>query len=108
MAISIKELLELADVVLSADEGLDQGIEAIARYSDAFAGWQAAGMPAGKAAKAELKKLHDRHARVVKQAAEFQAAAHKSLGEFRKKTRGLKAYLDVFPVSGRRPRSRKG
>lgn len=105
---SIELLLELAETALASHESLDQEIEAVSAYTEKFSSWQARGIPEDASLKSALKRLHSRHVLILKKAARLQDETRQSLGALRRKTRGLKRYLDVFPVPARRPRSRKG
>ena len=103
--ISVSDLLALAEEALAEHAGLDQDIAAVTAYSEAFQSWQAEGAKAGKA---ELGRLNEKHRRLVEKAAGLQQVAHRDLGAFRKKTKGLKAYLGGFPAASRKSRSKKG
>ena len=103
----LRSLLELADIALANHESLDKAIESVEAYSEAFKAWQGSGQILEKESRSGIKRLNDRHERILRRAAELQEAASRNLAEFRKKTRGLKAYLGNPPESRRR-RTRRG
>jgi hypothetical protein len=95
---TLHKLIEQAEEVLADNDlGSDSIIPKVEAYIEAFQSWSQSGIEARTEDNAELMRLQDLHARVIRCVSTLQAGTAGELRNLKRRARGLMAYTDLLP-----------
>ena len=104
----LADLQELAEAALVAQEDPETQLTAIESYCEAFAKAEQAGSLANLEAGEQTEALSKLHEKVLMQAAVLLDDTARDMQYFKKKARGIMAYVDTMPKKISVTKSKKG
>lgn len=104
----LADLQELAEAALVVQDNPEAQLTAIETYCEAFAKAEQAGSLADLEAGEEAEILSKLHEKVLMQAAVLLDDTARDMQHFKKKARGIMAYVDTMPKKISVTKSKKG